>query len=489
MPEGAIARPEAEAAARAITVAVLAMGGEGGGVLADWIVDLAEQNGYLAQSTSVPGVAQRTGATIYYIEFFSRGVAEAAGQEPVFALMPAPGDVDVVVASELMEAARAVQRGLVTPDRTVLVASTHRVYAMGEKIAMGDGRADPAAMLEAARASAARLVAADMQRIADETGSVISAALFGALAGAAALPFSRVQFEDAVRRGGIGVEASLIAFARGFEAALADEAAARQTAAAEDAEAIVAEGARRCEEWQDAAYAALYRARVAEIRALDARCGDGSYRLLRETARYLALWMTYEDTIRVADLKTRTSRFARVATEVDRRPEQVLRIREFLHPRLEEVADTLPAPLGRAVLNWKPLSAVVSRLCARGRVVETTSISGFLLLRSVAGMRRWRRRTLRFVDEQARIAAWLARIAAAAPSDYPLACEIAECQRLVKGYGDTHARGWRNFRTLMDAAGRLAGRADAAATLASLRDAALADEHGQKLAASVAALP
>ena len=189
-----------------------------------------------------------------------------------------------------------------------------------------------------------------------------------------------------------------------------------------------------------------------------------------------------------------TSRPARAASrvsprEVERRPEQVLRIREFLHPRLEEVADTLPAPLGRAVLNWAPLRAVVSRLCARGRVVETTSIPGFLLLRLVAGMRRWRRRNLRFAEEQARITAWLARIAAAAASDYTLACEIAECQRLVKGYGDTHARGWRNFRTLMDAAGRLVGRADAAATLASLRDAALADEHGQKLAAAMAALP
>ena len=48
-----------------IKIAVLAMGGEGGGVLADWIVDLGEANGYIAQTTSVPGVAQRTGATIY----------------------------------------------------------------------------------------------------------------------------------------------------------------------------------------------------------------------------------------------------------------------------------------------------------------------------------------------------------------------------------------------------------------------------------------
>ena len=44
------------------------MGGQGGGVLTDWIVELAERHGWLAQSTSVPGVAQRTGATIYYVE-------------------------------------------------------------------------------------------------------------------------------------------------------------------------------------------------------------------------------------------------------------------------------------------------------------------------------------------------------------------------------------------------------------------------------------
>ena len=52
------------------------MGGEGGGVLADWIVALGEANGHIAQTTSVPGVAQRTGATIYYVELFPRAAAE-----------------------------------------------------------------------------------------------------------------------------------------------------------------------------------------------------------------------------------------------------------------------------------------------------------------------------------------------------------------------------------------------------------------------------
>ena len=189
-------RAPAPAAARSIRIAILAMGGEGGGVLADWLVEMAQANGHLAQMTSVPGVAQRTGATIYYVEMFPE--AAARGREPVLALMPVPGDVDVVVCSELMEAGRAIQRGIVTPDRTILVASTHRVFAMTEKIAMADGRVDEKALIEACRAASAKLVAFDMQRVAERSGSVISAALFGALAASGALPFPREAFERTI---------------------------------------------------------------------------------------------------------------------------------------------------------------------------------------------------------------------------------------------------------------------------------------------------
>src|SRR2546423_1822609 len=117
---------------RPISIAILAMGGEGGGVLADWIVDLAESNHYIAQLTSVPGVAQRTGATIYYLEIYPRAGVIDAAHEPVLALMPTPGDVNVVIASELMEAGRAIQRGLITPDRTTLIASTNPGAATAE---------------------------------------------------------------------------------------------------------------------------------------------------------------------------------------------------------------------------------------------------------------------------------------------------------------------------------------------------------------------
>ena len=137
--------------------------------------------------------------------------------------MPVPGDVDMVLASELMEAARAVERGFVTPDKTLLIASTHRVFAMTEKIALADGRADAAALLAACRDAARQLVAFDMAALADATGSVLSAVLFGALAGSGALPFARMAFEAAIRRGGVGVNSSLAAFGAGFEAARAGD--------------------------------------------------------------------------------------------------------------------------------------------------------------------------------------------------------------------------------------------------------------------------
>ena len=123
----ATARPAA--ATRPITVTIAALGGQGGGVVSDWLIDTARRSGYLAQATSVPGVAQRTGATIYYLEFFPMAALPADRRRPIFALMPNPGDVDLVVASEIMEAGRAMQRGLVT-GRTTLIASTHRISAI-----------------------------------------------------------------------------------------------------------------------------------------------------------------------------------------------------------------------------------------------------------------------------------------------------------------------------------------------------------------------
>lgn len=488
--------------AQPIKIAILAMGGEGGGVLADWMVDLGEENGYIAQTTSVPGVAQRTGATIYYVELYPAARALEDGGSPILALMPLPGDVDVVIASELMEAGRAVQRGLVTTDRTTLIASTHRVYSITEKTAMADGRVESQNLLAHAGAAAKRFVHFDMERAAAEAGSVISAVLFGALAGTGVLPFDRRQFEATIERGGVGVKPSLAAFAIGFQRAgleapnddpdlapdvpasfgePADAAVRAQLARirasfAADAHRFLIEGVRRLVDYQDPAYAALYLDRMALVQEGTSN-GTGKSDLLVETARHLALWMSYEDTIRVADLKTRDTRFARVGGEQKVRGDQLLTIDEFMHPGLQEICETLPAWLGRWLRDSRWARRRIEAATKKGRVVTTSSLRGFTMLYLVGGLRRWRRGTLRYGDEQRAIESWLKRIVDTGRASPQLAVEVAKCQRLVKGYSETHERGARNFAKLMAAIDR-AGATIAPATVRDLRDAALADEAG-----------
>ena len=470
------------------------MGGEGGGVLSDWIVDLAERRGYQVQATSVPGVAQRTGSTIYYLEIFPDSAAQ---RDAVLLLMPLPGEVDIVISSELMEAGRAVQRGFVTPERTVLLSSSNRVYSMDERTAMADGRANSAAILETCSRSAKQFLRADFSKIAEEERSVISAALFGGLAASGSLPFERSEFEEAIRHAGVGVDTSLAAFAAGYQAVLEADAPApinpvtmpatgprlavlRARVESEfpaEAHDILIEGLKRLVDYQDEGYGKLFLDRLTPINVAD----DRRIALLRETGRYLALWMSYEDAIRVADLKIRRTRFDRVREEVRLESGQLLHINEFLHPGIQEIADIAPAGIGRFLLRSKWAGGLVKSFTGDGRIVRTTSLIGYLQLYFLASLRPLRPRSLRFMAEQPKIETWLGEIPSLAAQDYQLAVEFAECPRVLKGYGETYALGTRNFNAIMAAMPRLKGVPNAAARLKELREAALADEHGQKL--------
>jgi indolepyruvate ferredoxin oxidoreductase beta subunit len=423
--------------------------------------------------------------------------------------MPVPGEVDVVIASELMEAGRAITRGLVTPDRTTLIASTNRVYSMTEKIAMGDGRADADAFLKAGGDSSKVFIHRDFAAMAEANRSVISATLFGALAGSGTLPFQRQQFEAAIERSGIAVASSLKAFAAGFDAAASSEGAGVETAGKTvpkpgpalaslatritsdfpaASHAILFAGIERLADYQDVAYASTYLDRLEPIRALAQQPGEQDAALLSETARYLALWMSYEDAIRVADLKTRRTRFERVQTDARVAGDQLLLIKEFLHPRVEEFADILPAGVGAWLLRTGWASRLVNHLTSKGKVLQTTSLWGFLQLYWLASLRRWRPKTLRFKREQPRIENWLGQVKEIAHADYALALEVAECPRLVKGYGDTYVLGSSNFERLMQAIPRLLQMVDPAARLRNLREAALADDTGKKLENALAEL-
>lgn len=485
-----------------ITIAILALGGEGGGVLAEWIQAVARENGYVAQGTSVPGVAQRTGSTVYYIELVRSGAAGGNRPDPVLAMMPVPGDVDIVIASELMEAGRAILRGFVSKDRTTLIGSTHRVYAISEKSALGDGTGANARILDAAERRAARFIGFDMAEAAQSAGSVISSVMFGALAGSGSLPFPREAFENAVRHGGKAVAANLKGFASGFDAAgralpAPAEAAGPPTPTTatgrglhdrlcrtlpDDAQAFATEGVARLMEWQDARYAELYLDRVEELAAI-------APALAAPAARHLALWMAYEDPIRVADLKIRATRMAGIAREVRVGETQLLRVTEYMHPRLQEVCETLPSGIGARILGSEGWRRRLEPFFARGRHVEITGLRWFLVLRLLAALRPLRRGSLRYAIEQERIGRWLALAARAARSDVDAAVEILGCQALVKGYSDTFERGIANVEAILSAVeSKVLGTPDAAGKIASLREAALADEDGKALGCAVARL-
>ncbi|MFV0492158.1 MAG: indolepyruvate oxidoreductase subunit beta family protein [Pseudorhodobacter sp.] len=492
-----------------IKLAMLAVGGQGGGVLTNWIESLARANGYVAQATSVAGVAQRTGATVYYIE-----MCPAGDRLPVFSLMPAAGDVDIMIAAELMEAGRSIIRGFVTPDRTTLIASTHRSLAVSEKMVPGDGIANAEEVIAAAEIAARRFIAADFDAVAAGVGSVISATLFGALAASGALPFPREAFEEAIRAGGKGVEPSLRAFAAGHEAALAgvtlegtaqvEESltadphpkgpdalqkdwgvlAARADSLPGEAPAIAHAGLRKVVEFQDLEYGKEYLDRLEELAGRDRE----PYDLTREAAKYLANAMAYDDVIRVADQKTRSTRFTRIRGEMGVKDAQLLHVTEFFHPRAEEITGMLTKGLGGGLQASEKWMGRIDRWFGHGRRLRTDGIFSFGMLYLLAGMKGWRRRTLRHAQEVAHLEAWLSRALDYLPQNYDLAVEVIRCRRLVKGYSDTHGRALSKFDRVLEGIRLVEMREDGADWARRLREAALQDEEGEALEGALATI-
>ena len=509
---GAGALPE-----RTLTMVIGALGGEGGGVLTAWIVGAAESQGFPVQSTSIPGVAQRTGATTYYVEIYPAHRDRLDGASPAMAMYPTPDNMDIVVTSELMEAGRALENGMVTADRTTLIASTHRVYSILERSAMADGLFDGEKLLMAAEKLANRAILFDISRLAAAQDTVLNAVVLGVIAGTGQLPIPAEAFEQAIRDAGVAVESNL----RGFRAGLAylrgelalppadsgekpsrwargaridDLLAAVEGGFPPETHRIVQEGVRRLVDYQGAAYAGLYLDCAREILAVD-KAGGGAERgfaLTAEAARYLALWMSYEDIIRVADLKSRGERMARLRAEVGAKDGEPVIVTEFLKPGFEEVASVMPPAVGRAVMRWAQRTAGRRNFHLAMRV-KTNTFLGFLRLWLLARFKWWRPRTYRYAEEQAEIARWLGAVSDAGGRDYALALEIAELPRLRKGYSDTHRRGAGNYRRIFEtlAVPAAAGEGDAAKAAEALRaarEAALADDSGKALDETLAGL-
>ena len=495
---------------RPISILVAALGGQGGGVLTDWIVAAAEHAGLPVQATSIPGVAQRTGATTYYLEIYPEAVA--AGVEPVFSLYPMPGDVDVIMASELLEAGRTLEMDYASPERTTLIASTHRLFAIGEKMALGNGIFPTDRVVEAAKELTRRLIACDALAVARAAGSEVNAVLLGALAAAGVLPLAPSDFETAIREGGVAVERNLAGFKAGMDMAAggsAPEAAAPPSwsvARAEHARELGARGpaflelvgrvetefparlqptlgeaVARLIDYQGVAYAESFLERVRRVRAADPQSV-----VTERFAKRLAVWMSYEDAIRVADLKTRARRFERIRREHGAADHQVLRVTDYLKPDLDELYGILPLALGAPIARWCEARWPEGRPTI-GQHVRTTSVLGYARVWALGRLRFLRPTSLRAQREFALIDRWQAAVLDTLALDAPLAAEVADMATVVRGYGEVRRRLSTAFvRVLDDVLARAvardraqgAGYARSRDVVRNARQKLLADEKG-----------
>ena len=484
-----------------LSLLVPAVGGQGGGVLLDWMVDAALVDGYPVHGTSIPGVAQRTGSTTYYVELSAERNPAADGT-PIFSLYPVPGALDVLLAPEFLEVGRSIELGFPSPGRTTIIASTHRLYSIHEKIVTGRGIYPLEKLQVAARAYSKKLIAFDALALAREHGTEANAVLLGALAGSGALPLKADAYREAIRAKGVQVDANL----RGFEAGLAvaggsaatagegsrgfgtplapDPSRAPATSPAataspgsgldQDLESAIAAfpddlgsvlrvAVPRLVEYQDRGYAERYLERL--------RPFAGSGALAQIVARHLATWMTYEDAVRVAQLKTRASRFERIRKEKGVGKGEIV-VTDYLKPDLDEIYGVLPHRLVAPFARWAERRWPHGRPTL-GQHVKTTTVSGFLRVWVLTWLRPLRPISYRAREEHERMERWLAAVARCARWDEGLACEVARAAQLVKGYGDVRRRMAAHFDRLLEAVLRTAereaagGKFDASRALAS----------------------
>lgn len=532
-----------------LSLLIGALGGEGGGVLSEWLTAIARHAGYAAQSTSIPGVAQRTGATTYFFEMYPVPVAQLGGRQPVFSLNPIPGRLDALVSSELLETARAVSNGLPSPERTLIITSSARTLTNAERGHLGDGRMNDAALIAMMQSACRAHHLLDMQRIARENGTVVSAVMLGAIAGSGLLPFAKDDYMAIVRDSGRGAQASLA----GFEAAWQrvqqgrEQAALARQLAGEVAVEVVAEaaagagagsasaalnefpaaardilslGLARVIEYQDASYGTLYLERMRRVHGADLSAGISASNvastadshiaevragitedakaqatngitdltvegaITREVARWLALWMAYDDIVRVADLKSRAARRHRVRSEARVAEGDVLKTYEYFKPGVPEIAALLPVPLADRLKDAHRQRLAEGRPAWEMPVkLASHTVTGTVLLRLLAAMKHLRRWGSRYAEEQALIEEWLRAVEEGTKHSSSLGVEIARCGRLIKGYGSTNERGRDNLLHVIRhlAQPAFGSASERAIAIRRAREAALADDAGKAL--------
>jgi len=466
-----------------IKILIPAVGGQGGGLLTEWLLQAFETEEYDVQSISLPGLAQRGGSTTYYLEAYPLTEDEGV----IFSQFPVPGDVDLILSQEFLELGRMLERGYGS-ENTVIISSTHRMYSTEEKLPITSGIYEDEKLIEFAKEFSKKFIGLNALNLAKQNGMnelASNAILFGALSASNALPLSKESFLKAIEKTAVSVKSNLQAFETGFNNVIESHILDSSSNAVpeptydeinylnpSDIEKIndlksdlfdaypeylwpfIEEALFRQADYQGFWYAELFVERIKKILKIEVQNPEEDFKMSEYVIKNLALLMTYEDGIRVSELKVRDKRFERIKKDMQISDDQIFEVIDYLKPEADEIYGLMPDFIVRPVLFF--LSSSIFRTFQRsGRPVAvaqkpvTTSFFGYLRIWTLSKMKFMRPSSYRYKNEQKTIDLYLESAEKFGKLDYKLGFSIAKSGSIIKGYGRVRRRTRDSFNRLI----------------------------------------
>jgi indolepyruvate ferredoxin oxidoreductase beta subunit len=471
-----------------LKILIPAVGGQGGGVLTEWLVQAFLLEGFEVQGISLPGLSQRAGSTVYYLEAIAK--TDPSHKPVIFSQYPVPGEVDIILAQEFLELGRVLEQGYGS-DKTVIVSSTHRVYSTSEKMPLGSGIYSNENLRKLATNFSSLFIGFNALELAKENGLDelgINAILLGALAASDVLPVGEATFLKSIEQTDVAVKNNLRAFRLGWDHVKtgnyllpkSDSQRRWEEYKKERAQKlgpkigegylqliaiierdypprlreILAEALFRLVDYQNLGYAEKYLHELGSIHELDKQI-KGGFRITEHFAKNLALWMSYEDGIRVAELKIKPERFKRIKEEIRLREDQIFSVEDYLKPDAEEIYGLLPNIIVSPIIRFtesrlfKKLWPVRKKITF-GQKPVTTSFTGYSRLWLLTKLKPFRPYSYRYQKEHYLIRKYKTALEKFMERDYEIGCLVAKSGAMIKGYGNVRRRMMETFRRFLD---------------------------------------
>jgi len=459
-----------------LKILIPAVGGQGGGVLTEWLVQAFLNSDFEVQSISLPGLSQRGGSTVYYLEAYKTDSHN--GNKPlIFSQYPLPGDVDIILCQEFLELGRILEQGYGS-DKTTIISSTHRIYSTLEKLPISSGIYSDEKLQSIAMEFSSKFIGLNALDIAKNNKMddlSINAILFGALCASNSIPLTQVDLKKSIDQVGIAVKNNLRAFQIGYDYVENNSLINNDEKVFELAKFVddkknstnlkfrenfirivenidnnfpdnlkiyLVEAVHRLIDYQNPKYALNYLDTVNKVVTIEK---SSDFAISENFTKNLALLMSYEDGIRVAELKIKSLRFSKIKEDMQIKDNQIFDVIDYLKPDAYEIYGLLPniivSPLIKIINNTQLKNLKRDHKdITFAQKPKTTSFLGFLRLFLLTKIKFLRPYSHRFANEHKVINKYIESTIEYTKKNYDLGALVAKSGSLIKGYGDVRRR-------------------------------------------------